>query len=229
MSRTLIYLDESGDLGWTLDSPYQNGGSSRMLTLAAVCSPDDKCKYIQRIMRALYKKRKRPLANELKSVDLNHADKEMFIKLTLKMLSEHSDIQLRSITVHKNYVDKRMKKDPNVLYNYMVKLLLLKPICESQYVDFMPDQRSEKVNTKWNMGDYLKQMVYEEGVSKSIINQSCNVTPMDSGKCLELQFIDIYAGLVWAMYEFQTIRLRKFMSEAPQITNHKLFFPKDSE
>lgn len=82
--RTFIYLDESGDLGWNMHDPYQHGGSSRMLTLAAICLPEGKAKYIQRIVRALYVKRKRPLKNELKSVDLNTADKELFLNLVAK-------------------------------------------------------------------------------------------------------------------------------------------------
>lgn len=222
--RTFIYLDESGDLGWNMHDPYQKGGSSRMLTLAAICMPEEKSKYIQRIVRALYKKRNRPLSNELKSVDLNTADKELFLRLVAKLLSEHKDIQLRSITVHKEYVNSKMKKDPNVLYNYMIKCLLLKPICESKFVDFMPDRRSEKVNTKWNMGEYLNQMILEQSIEHYLENQSCNVSPMDSSKCLELQFIDFYAGLVWSAYEFRDSKARMFMAGA-RVTNHKLFFP----
>ena len=222
--RTFIYLDESGDLGWNMDDPYQKLGSSRMLTLAAICMPEEKSKYIQRIVRALYTKRKRPLKNELKSVDLNLADKELFLQMTLKLLTEHKDIQLRSITVHKEYVNSKMKNDPIVLYNYMIKCLLLKSICNSKYVDFMPDRRSEKVNTKWNMGEYLNQMILEQSVDHDIVNQSCNVIPMDSSKCLELQFIDFYAGLIWSAYEFKDTKARIFMSKA-RVTNHKLFFP----
>ncbi|MBW3010579.1 DUF3800 domain-containing protein, partial [Acinetobacter baumannii] len=48
--RTFIYLDESGDLGWNMEKPYQKGGSSRMLTLAAICLPENKVKYVQRIV-----------------------------------------------------------------------------------------------------------------------------------------------------------------------------------
>jgi hypothetical protein len=39
----LIYLDESGELGWKFDAPYRKGGSSRYLTIASlVISPDGK-------------------------------------------------------------------------------------------------------------------------------------------------------------------------------------------
>ncbi|MCG5763425.1 hypothetical protein MEQ02_19470, partial [Acinetobacter baumannii] len=90
-----------------MEKPYQKGGSSRMLTLAAICLPENKVKYVQRIVRALYEKRKRPLKNELKSVDLNLKDKEIFVKLTAKLIKDHPDIQLRSITANKEFVNAR--------------------------------------------------------------------------------------------------------------------------
>lgn len=226
--RTFIYLDESGDLGWNMHDPYQHGGSSRMLTLAAICLPEEKTKYVQRIVRALYVKRKRPLKNELKSVDLNSADKDLFLKLTEKLLKDHPDIQIKSITVNKNNVSNRFKNDPNVLYNYMIKVFLLTKICQSTFVDFMPDRRSERVNTKWNMGEYLNQMIQEASLEHNIKNQCCNVTPMDSSKSLELQFIDFYAGLVWSMYEYNDKRMRHFMC-SHRLSNQVLFFPKEDK
>jgi len=202
-----------------------------MLTLAAVCIPEGKQVHLQRIVRSLYTKRKRPLKNELKSVDLNSKDKDLFLALTSKMLNAHKDIKIMSITVHKASIDYRNNKfsgDPNVFYNYLTKLLLLKTICQSTYVDFMPDRRSERVNAKWNMGEYLTQMVYEASFEHQIKNKSCSITPMDSSKCIELQFIDFYAGMVWSMYEFQDQKMRKFMS-SNRLTNHKLFFPPEEE
>lgn len=222
--RTLIYLDESGDLGFSMDKPYQQGGSSRMLSIGAICLPEHKGKYLQRIVRAIYQKRKRTLKHELKSVSLNKADKELFLKLTAKLLQDHPDIQLYTITVFKEQVSERFRRDPNVLYNYMVKRLLLDVICQSEYVDFMPDRRSERVNTKWNMGEYLNQMIQEASIERDIINKNCVVSPMDSSKHLELQFIDFYTGLIWAMYEYKEPTMRTFI-ERHQLVNYKLFFP----
>lgn len=225
--RTLIYLDESGDLGWNMEQPYQKGGSSRMLTLAAVCIPEGKGVHLERIVRTLYKKRKRPLQNELKSVDLNTADKELFVRLTIKLLEEHPDIKIRAITINKTNVSHRFKRDPNVLYNYAINKLLLKTICQSEYVDFMPDRRSERVNAKWNMGEYLNQMIHEASIQYDIKNNSCNVTPTDSSKCLALQFIDFYAGLVWARYEYQNKAIAALLGMPRGPINHKLFFPEE--
>ncbi len=225
--RTLIYMDESGDLGWTFTHPYQKGGSSRYVTLAAVCVPEGKEVHIQRIVRTLYKKRKRPLSKELKSVDINHADKALFLRLTGAMLKQHPDISLRSITVSKAHVHHN-RRDQNQLYNYATKLLLLKTLCQTEYVDFIPDRRCERVNAKWNMAEYLNQMIYEASLKHQICNRACTVTPMDSSKEIALQFIDFYAGLVWACYEFGDSRAGHFMS-CNRVTNYKLFFPKEQE
>lgn len=209
--RSLIFLDESGDLGWCLDKPYQHGGSSRMLTLSAICLPEHKTKYIKRIVKALYQKRKRPLQHELKSVHLNRADKSLFLSLTTKLLQQHQDIHLYSITLNKNNIPTKINRNPNALYNYMVKKLVLDYICDTPFVDFIPDRRSEYLNIKWNMGEYLTQMIIERNIEQKVINQSCIITPMDSSKNLELQFIDFYTGLIWAMDEYQELVMRQFI------------------
>jgi len=52
----IIYLDESGDLGWNFTAPFRNGGSSRYLTIAAVCVPSAKIALPKRAVRKLYNK-----------------------------------------------------------------------------------------------------------------------------------------------------------------------------
>lgn len=221
--RTLIYLDESGDLGWSFKQPYQHGGSSRILTIAAVACPEEKIKYLKRIVKGLYIKRKRPLKHELKSIDLNLTDKKFFVAELVKLKQAHPDIHLLSITVDKQRVANKLRQDPNVLYNYMVKHLLLDLICSKKYVDLIPDARSEKVNASWNLRHYLQQMIFERNVLLSVENESCHVTPMESRDHLELQFIDYYAGLVWAQYEFGAELLSEFLS-LDGIENKRLFF-----
>jgi len=52
----LIYLDESGDLGWNFSAPFRNGGSSRFLTIAALCVPTPKKHLPKRVVKKLYQK-----------------------------------------------------------------------------------------------------------------------------------------------------------------------------
>jgi hypothetical protein len=51
----IIYLDESGDLGWNFAAPYLDGGSSRFLTIGALCVPPEKKHLPKRVVRNLYK------------------------------------------------------------------------------------------------------------------------------------------------------------------------------
>lgn len=55
MSSAVIYLDESGDLGWIFDAEYRRGGSSRYLTICAVITSDDKKHLPAREIKKLYK------------------------------------------------------------------------------------------------------------------------------------------------------------------------------
>jgi uncharacterized protein DUF3800 len=61
---SIIYLDESGDLGWNFTAPYRYGGSSRYLTIAALCVPSGKKHIPKRAIRELYDKFKWPTSVE---------------------------------------------------------------------------------------------------------------------------------------------------------------------
>ena len=66
MTRSFIYLDESGDLGWKFDAPYRDGGSSRYITIAALIVPEESVHDPMRGMRRLYNKFKWPTSKEKK-------------------------------------------------------------------------------------------------------------------------------------------------------------------
>ncbi|MEM8585020.1 MAG: hypothetical protein AAGF87_12155 [Bacteroidota bacterium] len=55
---TLIYQDESGDLGWTFDNPNRHGRSSRYLTIAFVTVPESKKQQLWRLVKRVYEKYK---------------------------------------------------------------------------------------------------------------------------------------------------------------------------
>lgn len=141
--RQTIFLDESGDLGWTFDKPYGKGGSSRFITLAAIVLPENKVVYIERIVKAIYRKRKRPLKNELKSIDLNSKDKAVFVNILVKLLKQHPDIQFHAITINKKRTKTSLKQDANTLYNYAVKRMLLPAISQQSMwiLSLMPAAR----------------------------------------------------------------------------------------
>lgn len=52
------YIDESGDLGWTLDKPNRNGGSSQYITITGLVIDEAEEKYINRFVSEIYTKYK---------------------------------------------------------------------------------------------------------------------------------------------------------------------------
>lgn len=96
-----VYLDEIGDLGWNFSAPYNNGGSSRYLTISHVITPKDKSKYVKRFVRDVYNKFHIPAAAELKGSLLNDNQKEYIVEKTTKLVSNYPDISILSVTVFK--------------------------------------------------------------------------------------------------------------------------------
>lgn len=214
--NTSIYLDESGDLGWTLEKPHKYGGSSQYLTLAAVIVPTSKTHIITRVIRGFYKARKRKQSNELKSVELSAHERSTFVDRLVEIKRNHPDILFTAITVKKSGVNNSFRLHPNGLYNYMTKLMLLQKMGKYPYVDFIPDARSVKTELKHSLHDYLRTELAAEQ-----FNTQLTTTPQESKDHLEIQFADILASLVWSHFEYGD---QRFTSVDSIITHNKLFF-----
>lgn len=192
-----IYLDESGDLGWKFDSQYQRGGSSRYLTLAAVVVPDGLDHHLGRVVRGFYKKRKRSCRNELKSVELSRDERTVYARKLIELGCRFPELRFLSITVRKERVNQQFRDHPNGLYNYMAKLLLIDEFAKHDHVSFMPDERSVRIELRHAMDDYLRTELAIRNAKTRL-----TTTPLSSKNSLELQFCDIFAGIVWSRHEF---------------------------
>ena len=222
MSGVQIYLDESGDFGWTLDKPHQKGGSSRFLTLAAAVVPQHKSHLLAKIVRDIYKTRKRPLAHELKSVDLSAGERKCFVDAVIKLKIKHPEILFISITVNKCQVNDGFRANANGLYNYITKLLLCDTMSQYTAVEFIPDARSLKSSYKHSLHQYLEQMLLEKTVSMDSPNTNLRTMPADSQHNLELQFADILASLFWARHEYKNDTIAAMLPN--YATQKTLFF-----
>ncbi|MBI3524652.1 MAG: DUF3800 domain-containing protein [Betaproteobacteria bacterium] len=193
----LIYLDESGDLGWSFSLPYTKGGSSRHLTIGALVVPEDKKHLPGRIIRDLYTERGWNTAGEKKWADMSDKARADFVSKALKLKHHHPEISYHAIVVNKRKVLAHMQTDPNLLYNYMIKLLLVNEMAKHPAVTLVPDPRSIKVQSGNSMHDYLQlNLWYTENVSTSL-----TTLQQDSKKTLSLQFADMLSGAVQAHYE----------------------------
>ncbi|MBM3148587.1 MAG: DUF3800 domain-containing protein, partial [Chloroflexi bacterium] len=101
-----VYLDESGDLGF-------GEGSTAYFTIAFVVV--DNPIHYKRCVRSVKVKHNIPKAVELKG----NATRET-IKRDLLTRFAKLDAEVHSITVQKRNVDAKLRRDTNILYNYMV-------------------------------------------------------------------------------------------------------------
>jgi hypothetical protein len=213
-----IYLDESGDTGWQFDQPYTRGGSSRYLVIAACIVSTSADHKPERVVRNLYKNRKWNSQKEKKWVHMSHDARLAFAKDAEKLVRTGADIELRAIVADKQSVKEHIRKDPNKLYNYMVKLLLIGSMAAQRNVTLIPDPRSIKVGSGNSLHDYLQtELWFSQGVQTVL-----ETTPRDSRDCLNLQFTDMLSGVVHSYFEFKEPQHWQIIQDRIQLK--KLFF-----
>ena len=213
-----IYLDESGDLGWTFDRPYRHGGSSRYLTISVLIAPKNLSHLPKRIIKKTYRQNNVPTSIEIKGKDLTRDEKIKFSNRVVGLLNRDPSIKISAITVKKENVQPHIQMDSNKLYNYMVNFILLEEIKNFSTVDFIPDPRTIKVASGNSLVDYLQTKLWFELNSATIINH----TPMESHKNNNLKFVDFIANIVWSRYEDNKSGPYNILK--PHITTRQLFF-----
>ncbi|TVV41864.1 DUF3800 domain-containing protein [Thalassolituus sp. C2-1] len=218
VGSAIVYLDESGDLGWKFDSPYRRGGSSRFLTIAAVIAPTEKKHLPKRLIKKLYQKYKWPTSEEMKWAQMSKLQKLDFSSRVKALCSSNPDIHIRAITVRKENVAPERQSDSNKLYNYMIKKFLCEYMTQYESITLVPDPRTIRVESGNSLHDYLQTELWFELNS----NTQLATCPVDSANCLGLQFADMLSGVVRAQYE--DLNEDYFKVLADDLENHELFF-----
>lgn len=196
----IIYVDESGDLGWSFAAPYRKGGSSRYLTVAAALVASDVKHHPKRLIKSLYLRLGVSPKEEIKWAEVADKDRVWLAGEIAKLKGAlGGDLKLLSMTVKKERVLPHIRTDANKLYNYMMNLLLTDEMARHPVVVLIPDQRSVKVASGNSMHDYLQtQLWFEKNAATQL-----TTTPLDSKKCAGLQFADMLAGIVQSHFEDQ--------------------------
>lgn len=215
---TNVYLDESGDLGWKFTAPYRNGGSSRFMTIAFVICPSEKKHLLKRIVAKVYTKLKVPTDIEIKGSSLTVTDKEFVAKQTLSLLQKHSDIKIIYITVKKEHVKPHLQLDTNLIYNYMMRLALLKEIDKFPTINLVRDNKSVKIQSGNTLINYLQTELYFSHNSASKLID----IPSDSKAVQNLIFIDWINNLIWGHYEDNNSSAYNILKN--HIHSNQLFF-----
>lgn len=217
MSAATIFLDESGDLGFSFGAPYRNGGSSRYLTVGALIVPSEQSHIPKRFIKKLYQHRGWT-TKEKKWADMGPGARQDFAERALELGKQRADFHYYAITVKKEKVAAHIRADPNKLYNYMVRVLLLDKMSSYDEVQLIPDPRSIKVESGNSMHDYLQTLLWFDKGVKTVVT----TTPLNSEDCKGLQFADMLCGLVCCHHEAGDSKCWEILKHA--ITAKTLFF-----
>ena len=194
---TLIYQDESGDLGWTFDKPNRKGGSSRYLSIAFVCVPDAKKQQLWRLVKRIYEKYKLNPKVEKKGSSFNDEHAAYIANRITDLVHKHNDIRICAITIKKENVFEHIRTDENILYNYALVLKIAPVIKDLAEVKIIPDKRTIKVRSGNSCAEYLRTKLWLEMNSTTQLDY----IPTESSKLPQLWFIDWVANFVWRKYE----------------------------
>jgi len=213
MTTASIFLDESGDLGWSLAKPHGKGGSSRFIVLAAVTVPAGLNGDIEKIVRGIYRGRRRSLSSELKSTELNGKERTLFARDLAKLYKKNPGFKFHAIVAEKSNVIHALSNNTEVLYNHMAEQMLHPTIATFASVDFYPDQRTVKPRDKNALHNYLETRLAIAGHMVKV-----RTTPSDSGQFKEIQAADYLASIVWAKFEAGSIVFDQELSNTVQLT-----------
>ena len=188
--RCLIF-DESGNLG-------KNG---KYFVIA--CVDTFECKALHNIMKRKLKKAKKIFpelnqnSNEIKAFEAHPAVKHHILESIVS-----KNVTISYIVADLEHIEKKLIEDKNILYNYLMKLLVIRLITkkdERQVVNIICDNKTVKVASTNSLAEYLKlTLIYEKGYN---IRLNVKFLHSDAGDAYIVQAADYVANAIYAKYE----------------------------
>ena len=206
-----IYLDESGDLGFSQ-------GSSKYFTIAFVVVKDPVL--FARCVKETKIRYKIPRKVELKGSTAREVVKKDLLNKLRKL-----DIEIHAITVKKKNIDARLRKDKNILYNYIVGLLLVdcilaKPAGTKVLINV--DRRVISVTSGFKFNEYLKYKIWYENARQDI---DLEVRHLYSHTKHSIQGIDVICNSLFRKYNSNNPTLFNIIKDKVKCEK-RLFFSK---
>jgi hypothetical protein len=192
-----IYLDESGDLGWKFDAPNQDGGSSRFITIAGFVIDINEIKFVNRQIAKLYKKYNLTPKQEKKGANFSDQDATYIVSNLNAIFDKAPSFKVISITTKKENVQTPLRKDCNIFYNYMLRVLLPDTMKLYPATELVIDKRTIRVDSGNSFEDYIKTICW--GEMNLDIDISCSYDSSDKNEGIWLA--DWLANWIWRHYE----------------------------
>lgn len=193
----VIFLDESGDLGWSFDKPRRQGGSSRFMTIAGIEIEKNKIKHLCRFVHALHLKYNLGVGIEVKGLKFSDDLAARILKDIQIFFLEIPSLKVMSITADKQKTPNALRRDKNVFYNYISSALLTDILNGHNDGEVIFDDRTIRRGSRNSLEDCLKSKCWGElGLTASI---SCRYE--DSKKNPGIWVADWLANFIWRHYE----------------------------
>ncbi len=194
---TQIFLDESGDLGFTLDKPHRDGGSSRFITVAGIAVFEEQFKFLRRDIADIYRKYNLTPGIEKKGANFNNDEAKYLAECLWRARRKCTSLRVISITARKSKVQEHLTKDKNIFYNYMLGVLLPDSIKKDTQVEITLDNRTIKVSRGKSFEDYIKTKCWGE----LMITTDISCAYDDSDKNEGIWVADWVSNFIWRNYE----------------------------
>ncbi len=206
-----VYLDESGDLGF--------GERSTKYFTIAFAVMENPVLFVRCVRKAKVKYHI-PRDVELKGYTTRENIKRDLLSGFAKL-----DIEVHAITVRKRNVEPKLRKDTNILYNYMVGLSLVERILEEPkdtQVIINVDRRIIAITSGFNFNQYLRYKIWYEKERRDI---DLNIHHLDSHHALTIQGIDIICNSIFRKYNSNNYKLFNIFQDKVK-SDKRLFFGK---
>jgi len=206
-----VYLDESGDLGF-------GQGGTKYFTIAFVIMKDPIP--FRRCVKGVKMKHHIPRDVELKGNTTRGLIKKDLLTRFAKL-----DIEMHAITVKKANVELKLRKDTNILYNYMVGLSLVERILDEPKdakVVINVDRRIIAITSGFNFNEYLRYKIWYERERRDI---NLEIQHLDSHEAYAIQGIDVICNSIFRKYNSNNYKLFNIIQDKVK-SDKRLFFGK---
>jgi hypothetical protein len=210
LKKLFIYLDESGDLGF-------NKGSSKYFVISLIAMNPETNLLLKRKIIKVKKK-----YNIGKNIEIKGNKSSYSLRMAILKEICSLPINIYSITTKKYGINKALRKDTNIFYNYMVNLILVPFIEKTKHnnICLIADNRINKVSKGMRFGDYLKYKLFFE---KSLYHIKLKIDYYDSMTSYGLQAVDFVSNSIFKSYEQGNKKYVRAL-ERNIIQNKKLYF-----
>jgi hypothetical protein len=206
-----VYLDESGDLGF--------GQRSTKYFTIAFAIVEDPIPF-RRCIKKVKIKYDIPRDVELKGSTTSEVVKKDLLSRFLKL-----NMEVHAITVKKENVEPKLRKDTNILYNYMVGLSLVERILQEPLgtrVVINVDRRIISITSGFNFNQYLSYKIWYDRERRDI---DLEIHHLDSHEAYVIQGIDVICNSVFRKYNSNNYALFNIIRGKVK-SDRKLFFGK---